>query len=206
MARRVGGIGAGAKAPALLGSLIVGGLLAAACSSPAAIPPSSTSGSSSPVTTAVGTPSQLLNAGVAALNAKDPTVAATDFQAVLKADPGDKTGVDDIAFYDLGVASQNEGNISQAEHYYANALYLNPKYTGALYDLAIDESAKDPSYAISLYQRAIASSPDDVNALYNLGLLLIQTGQTTQGEAYLNQALKLDPSIRTQKLSTSPTS
>jgi Tfp pilus assembly protein PilF len=34
-----------------------------------------------------------------------------------------------------------------------------------------------------------------VNALYNLGLLLIQNGQSTEGEQYLNQAIKIDPSL-----------
>src|SRR5580693_2682744 len=90
------------KLVATAGAAVTAGALAAACSSPAAIAPGGAA--------ATGAPSQLLNAGVAALNSGNTSTAETDFKAVLSADPSDKSGDNDIADYDLGVIAQGQGD------------------------------------------------------------------------------------------------
>jgi tetratricopeptide (TPR) repeat protein len=170
------------------------GALAAACASPSAVPPSTAAGT--------GSPSQLLNAGVAALNSGNTSAAETDFNSVLSSDPTDKSGDNDIADYDLGVIAQGQGNSATAETDYQAAIAIDPNYTGALYNLAIVETPSNPQGAITLYRKVIVTSPSDVNAIYNLGLLLYESGQVTEGQTYLKQAIALAPSLA-QKLPAS---
>jgi tetratricopeptide (TPR) repeat protein len=72
---------------------------------------------------------------------------------------------------------------------------LDPNYPAAEYNLAIEETTDDPQGAIALYRKVIGTDPSDVNAIYNLGLLLYETGQKTEGESYLSQAIQLAPSL-----------
>jgi tetratricopeptide (TPR) repeat protein len=174
---------------AWLGVMLAAGIVAAGCSSPAAVPPS---GSGS---VATGSPNQLLNAGVAALNSGKTTTARADFEAILTTDPSNKYGDNKIADYDLGVIDQTQGNTSGAITNYQAAIKIDPNYTGAEYNLAIAETASNPTGAIALYRQVIASSPTDVNAIYNLGLLLYESGQKTEGDTYLNQAIQMAPSL-----------
>ena len=142
-----------------------------------------------------GSPDQLLNDGVAALDAGNSSGAKADFEAVIRIDPSDKYLNNNIAYYDLGVIAQTQGHTSEAETDYKGAIVLDPHYPAAEYNLAIEETAKDPQGAIAWYRKVIAATPNDVNALYNLGLLLYQTGQKTEGESYLTQAIQLAPSL-----------
>jgi Tfp pilus assembly protein PilF len=175
---------------ALPGIVIAAGVLAAACSSPAAVPNSSGSNGA-----ATGSPNQLLNDGVSALNSGNVSSARADFNAILSTDPSNKYGDNKIAYYDLGVLNQTQGDKTAAESDYQNAIKIDPTYTGAEYNLAIEETAADPSGAIALYRQVVSDNPSDVNAIYNLGLLLYETGQKTEGDTYLNQALQMAPSL-----------
>jgi tetratricopeptide (TPR) repeat protein len=174
----------------LAGALLVIGALASACSSPAAVP--GASGSAPAVT---GSPTQLLNDGVTALQAGKTSTAEADFKAVLSTDPSDKYLNNNIAFYDLGVIDQTEGNTKGAITEYKDALVLDANYPAAEYNLAIEETASDPTGAIALYRQVITANPSDVNAIYNLGLLLYETGQKSEGETYLSQAIQMAPSL-----------
>ena len=49
--------------------------------------------------------------------------------------------------------------------------------------------------AIDLYRRAIAASPKAADAHFNLGLLLRQTGNVSEGNLEVQAAVKLDPSL-----------
>jgi tetratricopeptide (TPR) repeat protein len=174
----------------LTGTFVTIGALASACSSPAAVP--GTSGTSPAVT---GSPTQLLNDGVAALSAGKSSTATADFNAVISTDPSDKYLNNNIAYYDLGVINQTQGNTNAAITDYKDAIVLDANYPAAEYNLAIEETASDPTGAIALYRQVISASPSDVNAIYNLGLLLYETGQKTEGETYLSQAIKMAPSL-----------
>jgi Tfp pilus assembly protein PilF len=171
------------------GFVLSAGILISACSSPAASPGGSVAPNNQ-------SPSQLINSGLAALNAGNDQTARTDFNNVLTTDPKNKAGDNKIAYFDLGVIDQNQGNTSASEAEYHDALNLDPTYVLALYNLGVEEAVKDPQEAITLYRQVLASEPTYVEAVYNLGLLLYQNGQVPEGQAYLTQALKLDPSYR----------
>jgi Tfp pilus assembly protein PilF len=162
------------------------GILVSSCASPAATGSGTTN----------QTPAQLINSGLAALNAKNNQTARTDFDEVLKIDPDNKQGDNKIAYFDLGVIDQSQGNTTGSEDEYNNALNIDPNYVLALYNLGVEMAGSNPTDAISLYRRAVASEPNYVEAVYNLGLLLYQQGQVAEGQSYLSKAIAMDPSYQ----------
>jgi Tfp pilus assembly protein PilF len=174
---------------AVSGIVLSAGMLASACSSS----PASPGGASG---TANQSPSQLVNSGLAQLKAGNDQTARTDFNAVLTTDPSNKSGDNKIAYFDLGVIDQSQGNVATSEAEYHAALNIDANYDPALYNLAVEEAVGNPLGAISLYRQVVANDPNDAEALYNLGLLLYQQGQVTEGRGYLTKALKLNPSYQ----------
>ncbi len=144
------------------------------------------------------TPSESLNAGLVAFSQANFSQARADYEAVLQNDPGNKYGLNKIAWYDLGVLDQRIGRAAEASSEYQQALVLDPKYTSALYNLAILQTLKDPSNAISLYEQALATSPKDPNIQWNLGLLLYNRGHLAKGRALLKSAMKISPSLKSR--------
>jgi Tfp pilus assembly protein PilF len=169
------------------GLVLSAGIFVAACSSPAATPESSAPS---------GTPAQLVNAGLAALHAGNDQTARQDFNQVLAEDPSNKTGVNQIAYFDLGVLDAAQGQRAASEAEYNLALNVDPNYYLAQYNLAVEEAVANPQGAIALYRKVVASQPKDVAAIYNLGLLLYQQRQVSEGQVYLAKALALDPSYQ----------
>ena len=142
-------------------------------------------------TTTTTTPAdKLIQAGIAAETKGDTASALTDYQAALKANP-----VSNIAYYDLGVIYQQKGNATDARSSYEKALLIDPTYKSALFNLAILDTPTDAPTAVSLYHQLLALNTSDPNVLFNLGLLLRQTGQSVQGNSDLSKAIKLDPSL-----------
>jgi Tfp pilus assembly protein PilF len=171
------------------GLVVAMALAVSACSSPAANSGGSTS-------TQNLSPAQLINTGLSALHAGNTEVARQDFNEVLTEDPDNKYGDNKIAYFDLGVIDQSAGNLAGSEAEYNEALKLDPTYSLALYNLAVELAVKQPAEAISLYQRVLAIEPNYVAAVYNLGLLLYQQGQIAEGQSYLSRAISADPSYR----------
>jgi tetratricopeptide (TPR) repeat protein len=141
------------------------------------------------------TMAQRLNAGLDAYTAGNYTQARSDYEQVIRQDPSNKDGLDQVAWYDLGVLDQKLGNYAAARSDYQQVLLLDPKYVNALYNLAVLEAPKDPSGAISLYQQALVLAPTNPDIPWNLGLLLYAAGDVAQGRKYLKIAIKLDPAI-----------
>ena len=56
-------------------------------------------------------------------------------------------------------------------------------------------AAGDLAGAIGYYQQAIASNPNDPNPHFNLGLLLRKTGKVSEGNAEVQAAIVLKPSL-----------
>ena len=142
-------------------------------------------------TTSASTPaSQLLTAGLAAQTEGHNQQATTDFQAVLKQDPGNK-----YALYDLGLIDQNQGNDTAAAALYRAALVSDPNYVPALFNLAIVRTKAAPYEAIDLYRHVIAAEPGYAEAHLNLGYVLRSVGQVTEGEAEIARAVALKGSL-----------
>lgn len=142
-------------------------------------------------TPATLTPAERLNAGLSASSAGNYTAARGDYQDVLRSDPTDKYGLNNIAWYDLGVLDQTLGNASAAISEYREAILLDPKYVSAFYNLGVLESTiHHEAAAIAYYRDALALSPADPNIQWNLGLLLYEHGYIAQGRQYLRSAIR----------------
>jgi tetratricopeptide (TPR) repeat protein len=163
----------------LIGGLLVGlgSVLAASCGS--------STPSSSPKTA-----EQLVAAGLAAEKAGNSDQAFTDFEAAAAQDPSNK-----YAAYDLGYIYQVRGDTTDAAAQYQKALTLDPKFAQALYNLGVLDEKSNPTAAISYFEQELQADPTDPGGNFDLGVLLIQHGQTPQGDTYLQNAIRLDPSL-----------
>lgn len=120
--------------------------------------------------------------------------ASEGYRQVLVKDPQNK-----FAYYNLGLIDQRAGRPQAAEGNYRLALNSDPDYVPALYNLAIlRANAGATQEAIDLYRHAIQVNPNFAPAHLNLGFLLRQTGQQAAGDAEINRALEIDPSIGQQ--------
>jgi len=133
----------------------------------------------------------LIQSGIAAAKAGDLTTAIADYQGATTANP-----LSAIAYYDLGVAYGEKGEVVQSRTSFQKALLIQPGYKSALYDLAVLDTPTEPATAVSLYQQLIGIDANSPNALLNLGLLLEHLGQHTAGAADVAKAIVLDPSLR----------
>jgi len=125
------------------------------------------------------------------VDAGDLAGAKRDYTQATVDDPRNKFG-----FYDLGLIQQLAGDNAAAENNYRLALNIDPKFVQPLYNLAIlRTAAKSIPEAIDLYRRAIAAAPKNGDAHFNLGLLLRQQGNTLQGNAEVQTAVRLDPTL-----------
>jgi len=86
--------------------------------------------------------------------------------------------------------------VSAAAAEYQKALSIDPSFANALYNLGVLEAMSDPSKAISYYEMDLRLQPDNAPGNFNLGVLLIKQGRASQGYAYLDKALRLEPSLR----------
>ena len=109
---------------------------------------------------------------------------------MVKHDPRNK-----LAWYNLGVIDQQHGQAPEAQHDYLQALSADPKYVPALYNLALIETAPSPLTAVKLYQQVTALEPANAAAHYNLGSLLVKTGDVAIGRQQITTALTLDPGL-----------
>jgi tetratricopeptide (TPR) repeat protein len=132
----------------------------------------------------------LIRQGSIAFNKGRSADAIRTFQAALALDPADTDAV-----FDTGVVEQRLGRSSAATKSYERALFLDPQFTSALYNLAVMETSTAPAKAIDLYRRVLRIKPGDANSEFNLGLLLVHSGQNTQGEQFLHAAVVADPSL-----------
>ena len=120
---------------------------------------------------------------------------------VIQLDPQNK-----FAYYNLGLISQTRGDLVGAESSYRTAITIDPDFTTALFNLAILRTdAGSAEEAIDLYKHIIEVTPADVAdgqtkrllaaTHLNLGFLLIDQGDETRGQAELDEAVRLDPSL-----------
>ena len=143
--------------------------------------------------TCSGTTNTMLEKGLQEQIAGNTSDAQSCYEAVIAKDPQNK-----IALYDLGLIYDNAGETTKAETQYREALAIDPKYDPALYNLGrLTAQTGDTAGAVSLYLRTIASNPKDAKAHFNLGLLYRSQGKTSQGNAEVQTAVGLDPTLKT---------
>lgn len=97
------------------------------------------------------------------------------------------------AHSNLSVVLLDKGSVDEAQTEAARAVAIdgsNPIYKVVLGNAFAKKGERKA--AIEQYQQAIKLKPDYENALYNLGRVLSEDGQTQEAKAVLADALKLD--------------
>lgn len=140
-----------------------------------------------------GTPSQLIQKGLAAQQAGNLDQALADYQAALAKQPKNVA-----ALYDIGTIYQARNQPSQAARWFQEAINADRNFAPALYDLGVIEATSNPSQAILLFQEAVDAQPSDASAWFNLGVLLYRQGQVAQGRADVRKAITLNAGLASQ--------
>lgn len=133
-----------------------------------------------------------LAAGEAALRQHDYYAAEQLFLQVIKRQPRQVA-----AYYDLGIAYQDEHDYRDALRAYNRAQALDENFVPVTYNRAVLYSRIDPQLAMFLYRKVIELQHDAPTAYLNLGLLEASQGPAlhAQAEKDLAKAVKLDPSL-----------
>jgi tetratricopeptide (TPR) repeat protein len=148
------------------------------------------------------------SAGASATPSEDPELeAALNLHADGKLDEAKaaysailaKDATNKFALYNLGLIAQTQGDDDEAASRYEATLAVDPAYGPALFNNAIvKEKSGDDEGAEALYRRALQAAPGDASAHFNLGLLLTRTDRETEGNAQLDEAFNLNPSLRSR--------
>ncbi|HVB06538.1 MAG TPA: tetratricopeptide repeat protein [Acidimicrobiales bacterium] len=126
------------------------------------------------------------------LSAGRLSAAEKIYVKILKLDP-----LNSFAYYDLGLIYQQASDPSDATSAYEKALLLKPDYQPALFNLAEIETVTNPAAAISLYEQIqkLPNLSQPAAVAFNLGLLLLQSGKTSEGYVQIDYAVSLDKSL-----------
>lgn len=170
--------------------LLSGGALAA-CGSGT---PSASSASST-----AGRATADVRAGLAAEHAGNLAEADADYLAALKLSPRDH-----VAWYDLGVVAQTRGLSTSAEHDYERAVADDGSYVPALYNLGTLLAQSSPKTAVRLYDKVVKLRPKDAPAHLDLGYALQAEGEQSAGQAQIDYARHLDPTLPSSPATTAP--
>lgn len=133
-----------------------------------------------------------LAAGQAALSQRDYWAAQQLFLQVVKRDPRNVA-----AYYNLGVAYQDQHDVRDALRAYAHAQALDQNFVPVIFNRAVLYARTDPQLAMFLYRKAISLQHDSPTAYLNLGLLEAAQGPQLRklAESDLAMAVKLEPSL-----------
>lgn len=150
-----------------------------------------------------GTPAQqaaaLVTKGLEAQLAGDLSTAQSDYQQATQLDHTNK-----FAYYDLGTVYDKQGNRVQAIQDYQTTLVIDPNFVDALFNVAVDTTASNPSGAEQLYRKVISLQPTLASAWLNLGFVLMSEGNAVEARADWAKAVSLDPSVASRIPSPSP--
>jgi len=183
------------RAAAFASAVTVIGLTATAC---AGVVPGSTAPATSAAAAASVNAGQsdvtrvaaLLQVGIQRAEQKDWAGATTTFQDVLAINPGNV-----YALYNLGVIDQTAGNSPEAIGYYKMAIRVSPKYTPAMYNMAILLEKSDPQQALNLYQQIVSINPQASTAYLRMAFVQAKQGNTIAARASYAKAISIDPSL-----------
>jgi len=93
----------------------------------------------------------------------------------------------------LGVACRNFGRAVEAEEAHRRAIYLDPKWDEAYFNLGVVFRDERPAEAEALFRTALELHPDFASAHRELGFVLAKSGQREEGESHLRKAIELEP-------------
>lgn len=184
------------RAVVFASAIAIAGLTAAGCSgiSPGAEPATSGAvGASASVNAGqsdVTRVAALLQVGIQRANQKDWAGATTTFQDVLAINPGNV-----YALYNLGVIDQTVGNSPEAIGYYKMAIRVSPKYTPAMYNMAILLEKPDPQRALALYQQIVSINPQASTAYLRMAFVQAELGDHSAAQVSYAKAIAIQPNL-----------
>jgi len=116
------------------------------------------------------------------------------FQTVVDEDPRD---VDALQY--LGLIAQAQGRPEDAIEYYERILAVDEDATDARFDLgsALLEAGR-PQQARQAFEHVIVLEEDDARAHFFAGVAAYRSGQYADAVRYMERAVELDPSLRTE--------
>ncbi|MBA4366420.1 MAG: hypothetical protein C0403_02145 [Desulfobacterium sp.] len=99
-----------------------------------------------------------------------------------------------LAYNNLGLAIQNEGNLLQAIELFQKSIEIAPQYHSAYNNLGVAiESLGKAEQAKTLYRLAIKLEPDFKAPYVNLAFILLHTGDPEESIKYGMEAIQIDP-------------
>ena len=141
----------------------------------------------------------LNNKGITLINAGKP-LEALDFFSQLKQQFPSYPDIDNniaVAFRESGkYFGEKMGDLSNALHYLNNAYQLLPGDYETLRLLGVAHGIQgNLNEAINWFTKAYELDPDNPGAIYNLGTAYYNAGDTDRGQALIDRARALDPSL-----------
>lgn len=127
---------------------------------------------------------------------KDYAEAVKAYDALLKDDPKNARMLNQ-----MGIAYQQLGNLSEAEHSYKKALHADQNFVSATNNLgALEYSKKRYRKAIKYYQKALTMPGGDQAVIYsNLGFAYYGNLEYAPAMAAFSKALAIDPDVFARK-------
>ena len=147
-------------------------------------------GKSSPPRASEATDTQLVQAGLLAVQQGDDVAALHAFSTA-----ADKQPKNFYAQYNVGVLLQKKGQTDRALAAYGRSLTANPSYVPALFNEATLFGLSNPALAIDTYLRVIKLQPKAPTAYLNLGLLEAKIGLFDRARSDLSTAIKQDGTL-----------
>ena len=102
------------------------------------------------------------------------------------------------ARYELALYLQSHGEPEEAIKHYDTLLMLQPNNYMVLYNVGYVNFVylDNNEVALDYFNRALEAKPDYIDAYYNKGRVLEQTGQYAQAEEIYKQILKANPNYK----------
>ena len=151
---------------------------------------------------ACGTPptaTNLVTEGLQAQLAGNLSTAQTEYRKAIQLDANSM-----IAHYDLGTLYDQQGDKTLAVEEYRAALVIQPNFTDALFNLAVDTAGSDPVTAQQLYLKVLSLQPNFAAAWLNVGFILESEGRGDEAKADWAKAVVLAPSLASHIPSPAP--
>ncbi|MDR3664964.1 MAG: hypothetical protein P4L86_32025 [Mycobacterium sp.] len=139
-------------------------------------------------TTFVGMSSDAIVAqGIEAEQRGDLDAAFGSYLTASYQDPDNK-----FAHFNLGHLYQGRNMVAEAEREYGIALSIDPTFVNPLFNLAVMNTDTDPTRAMSLYRRVLDLTPDSLAAKFNLGVLMVRSGDAG-GQILIRDVIAAEP-------------
>jgi len=140
----------------------------------------------------------LCNIGVLYKNNNNVEAAIEYYQRALEIDPNFETARKNMAisYTDLGTKCKNAGDIKLGIKWYKKALFYNPKYPDAWYNLGVACAASGESEeALVYYEIATSFNPQCAEAYNNQGVIYKDLGNLQKSIQYYMKALAVNPNF-----------